>query len=154
MNMTNQDYHRIDSLIVFLSRILYAQWVEVTNSWGLTPPQNKILRILEKSGNQPISKLSDAIACAKSNLTGVIDSMVMRGLVRRIRSRKDRRIIQISLTEKSKKLLSSIPPWSEIYRHSLTTKLDESEAKTLIKILEKLISFYKNTNHENIKEEK
>jgi DNA-binding MarR family transcriptional regulator len=112
------------------------------------------LRILEKSDNQPINKLSNAIACTKGNLTGVIDSMVERGLVRRMRSRTDRRVIQIGLTEKAKEVLSSIPPWSEIYRHSLTTKLDEREAKTLNKTLEKLISFYRNTNHKNIKEEK
>jgi len=60
---TSKDFQKIDSLIVYLSRVIYAQWSAVTSEWGLTPPQNKILRILERSGNQPISELSNALAC-------------------------------------------------------------------------------------------
>lgn len=141
--MSVENYQRIDSLIVYLSRIIYAQWTKITAEWDLTPPQNKILRILDRSGNRPINQLSNILICAKSNLTGVIDSMVKKGLVRRVRSRKDRRIIQISLTEDAKKNLSSLPPWSEIYRDSLTHELTKKEIKILRDLLEKLYSLYK-----------
>jgi len=143
-----KDYQKIDSLIVYLSRIIYAQWSAVTADWKLTPPQNKILRILGRNNNLPINELSNALSCTMSNLTGVIDSMAKRGLVRRVRSRKDRRIIKISLTEKSRKLLSSIPSWSEIYRYSLTPKLRKGEKKTLKTLLEKLYSLYKQSSEE------
>lgn len=138
-----EDYQEIDSLIVYLSRIIYAQWTAVTAEWGLTPPQNKILRILEMKNSQPINELANTLVSTKSNLTGVIDSMVKRGLVRRVRSRKDRRIINIGLTEKSRKLLRSIPSWLEIYHYSRTPKLDRRERRILKALLEKLYSLYK-----------
>ena len=142
VNCYQKDCNRIDSLIVSLSRIIYAQWVSVTAKWGLTPPQNKILRILREKDSQPITELGKTMSCTKSNLTGVIDSMVKRGLVRRVRNPKDRRILQINLTERSKRMLLSIPAWSEIYRYSLTSKLKEMEVSTLKTILEKLFSLY------------
>jgi DNA-binding MarR family transcriptional regulator len=143
----------VDSLIVFLSRIIYAQWTEVTAEWGLTPPMNKILRLLERRDQQPINELSEAMSCTKSNLTGVIDSMVERGLIRRVRSRLDRRVITITLTEKSRTLLRSIPPWSEIYRNSMTSRLSAREVRTLKTLLAKLHSLYRSST-ERQKEER
>jgi DNA-binding MarR family transcriptional regulator len=141
-------------LIVHLSRIIYSQWTAVTADWDLTPPQNKILRILGEKNSQPITDLGNAMSCTKSNLTGVIDSMARRGLVRRVRNPQDRRILQINLTEKSKRILSSIPGWTEIYRDSLTHKLKEKEVSVLKAILSKLYTLYsksqKRTRRKNV----
>lgn len=66
--------------------------------------QGKILYVLWQKDNIPIAELSKSVGLAKTTLTSMLDRMEASGLIVRTRSREDRRLILISLTDKAGKL--------------------------------------------------
>lgn len=67
---------------------------------NLTFPQGLVLSFLETEGTVPISALADLTGSANSTISGVVDRLERMGLVRRIRSLTDRRVIYVETTEK------------------------------------------------------
>lgn len=66
---------------------------------NLTFPQALVLSILEGQGRQPISSLAETTGSANSTISGVVDRLERMGLVRRVRSESDRRVIYVETTE-------------------------------------------------------
>jgi len=67
---------------------------------------------------RPMSEVAATVGCGPSNLTGIIDKLEARGLVKRRPSRSDRRVKEVSLTRAGqafrKRLLARIrepAPW-------------------------------------------
>lgn len=67
---------------------------------NLTFPQTLVLTLLDSDGPMPISSLAKATGSANSTISGVIDRLERAGLVRRVRSEQDRRVIYVEVTEK------------------------------------------------------
>ncbi|WP_394848284.1 MarR family transcriptional regulator [Pendulispora brunnea] len=76
---------------------------------SLTGPQLTVVKMLEHMGDLSLSELSDAIRAQNSTVTGIVDRMEREGIVERVRSTDDRRVVRIHLTEKGNKLASEIP---------------------------------------------
>jgi len=70
------------------------------NNQCLPISQCNILFLLHTLGILTMSEISKRLSINKSNLTPLIDKLISENLVERIPGEKDRRIIQISLTEK------------------------------------------------------
>ena len=62
---------------------------------NLTYPQSIVLAILEADGPMPISTLAEAAGSANSTISGVVDRLEKMGLVQRVRSDSDRRVIYV-----------------------------------------------------------
>jgi len=71
-----------------------------------------VLKVLKKRGELPMSKISSRIHISKSNMTLLIDKLEEKGLVERIPDKKDRRVINIVLTEKGNNLLTNLRKYS------------------------------------------
>ncbi len=69
-------------------------------SMRLTPSQFDVLATLGDTEGMTCSELSEATLVTKGTLTGVLDRMEAKGLIRRDTSRDDRRCIKIQLTSK------------------------------------------------------
>jgi len=76
---------------------------------SLTGPQLTVVKMLEHMGDLSLSELSDAIRAQNSTVTGIVDRMEREGIVERVRSTDDRRVVRIHLTDKGNKLASEIP---------------------------------------------
>ena len=79
--------------------------------WDLSPSQFNILNLLEEQpeGFSQIS-LSRQLIMHRSNITGLVDRLEGRGLVRRVENPRDRRAFNVVLTPAGKKLIRSIQP--------------------------------------------
>lgn len=66
----------------------------------LTPSQFDVLVTLGDTQGLTCSELSEQTLVTKGTLTGVLDRLVLKGLVRRETIRKDRRSTKVSLTAK------------------------------------------------------
>lgn len=66
--------------------------------------QGRILFVLWDSDNIPISELSKNTGLAKTTLTSMLDRLEQSGLVRRVFDPSDRRKVNITLTEETRKL--------------------------------------------------
>jgi MarR family transcriptional regulator, organic hydroperoxide resistance regulator len=111
---------------------------ELARRAQLTGPQLTVVKILESIGDLSLSELSDKIRAQNSTVTGIIDRMEREGLVQRVRSTEDRRVVHIRLTDKGAKLAREIPiEPMEIFRSALES-LTAQEMRDLMKILSKV----------------
>lgn len=63
----------------------------------ISPPQGIVLRFLDQP--RPMGELAAMMHCDNSNMTGIVDRMEERGLVRRASAEGDRRVKLIELTD-------------------------------------------------------
>src|ERR671925_884889 len=91
-------------------------WLMVTNKqrlfamaqeFDLAPQQMIALRMLG-AGPRKMSELAQSLFCDNSNVTGIVDRLEERGLVRRTASEGDRRVKLLVLTEEGEFMRSEI----------------------------------------------
>src|SRR3954462_5836216 len=87
-------------------------WLTVTNKqrlfamaqeFELAPQQMFALRMLA-SGPRKMSELAEALFCDNSNVTGIVDRLEERGLVRREAREGDRRVKLLVLTKEGERM--------------------------------------------------
>lgn len=111
---------------------------ELARRADLTGPQLTVLKLLEQFGDLSLSGLSERIRAQNSTVTGIIDRMEREELVVRERSKEDRRVVYIRLTDKGRELAREIPVEPmEIFRSALES-LNGDEMRTLLRIMTKL----------------
>ena len=104
----------------------------------LTGPQLTVVKLLEAFGDLSLSELSDKIRAQNSTVTGIIDRMERENLVTRERSKEDRRVVYIKLTQKGCDLAREIPVEPmEVFKSALET-LSQQEMKDLLRIMTKV----------------
>ncbi len=121
---------------------------ELARRVQLTGPQLTVVKILEGIGDISLSELSDKIRAQNSTVTGIIDRMEREGLVQRVRSTEDRRVVHIRLTEKGEKLARGIPVEPMVIFRSALGSLTAQETRDLLKVLTKLAKRVKAIVHE------
>jgi len=103
----------------------------------LTPSQYYILKLLWEKDKRPFKDLAEELICSRATITGIIDNLEKKGLLRREVNLKDRRSILAALTEKGLALKSSTPDVSSIFS-SCCSGLSNQEFRQLGILLEKL----------------
>lgn len=79
-------------------------------SAGLTFSQYGVLDILFHLGPLPLGQIAEKILKSEGNMTTVVDNLERRGLVKRERKERDRRVVTLSLTEAGRKVIEEILP--------------------------------------------
>ena len=77
---------------------------------GLTASQQAVLFFLMRRDGAPISAIADALRMGKSSLTGLIDRMANRGLVRRQQSAEDGRSFEIFIEDAGRRIAEATLP--------------------------------------------
>ena len=98
MNRADQDACRAWQLLM---KFFFAQRAHLPCSgaeFDLSPIQCHVLHLLEPGRPLPMSRLADTLSCDASNVTGLVDRLESRGLVRRQPSSHDRRVKVLQLT--------------------------------------------------------
>lgn len=73
----------------------------VLRAFDLTNRQYHTLVHLAPGTRRNLTELADLLICDKSNVTGLVERLVRDGMLQRRRSRRDRRYLEVQLTEKS-----------------------------------------------------
>jgi DNA-binding MarR family transcriptional regulator len=117
---------------------LQIRFSRLFRTFGLTPQQYNILRILRGEGRPlPILEIASRMITVVPGITGLIDRLQTAELVVRKRCDNDRRVIYVALASKAIELLDKIdPPLFEMHKQ-LLGHLSEPELTTLIGLLEK-----------------
>ena len=105
---------------------------------GLTPSQYNVLRILRGEGKAlPCLEIAQRMVAVVPGITGLIDRLEALGLVGRVRSSEDRRVIYVQITDKALDLLSRLDkPVDDLHKH-LIGHLTHDELTELVRLLEK-----------------
>ncbi len=106
--------------------------------YDISMPQFNILRILRGAGEAlNVQTVKDRMIERSPNTTRLMDKLIDKGLIDRIRCESDRRVVYVSITKDGLALLSTID--DELDQTSLfPTSLTEKEANTLSDLLDKL----------------
>jgi DNA-binding MarR family transcriptional regulator len=104
----------------------------------LSPAQCHVLHLIEPDRPVPMGQLADTLACDASNVTGLVDRLESRGLVRRRPSAEDRRVKVLVLTRTGCRLRALLldrmtaPP-------AALERLSSREQRALVRILTRLL---------------
>src|SRR3954469_19611243 len=79
-------------------------WIALCTEMDLTPTQGHALRSLDPDQPVAMSSLADAMFCDASNVTGIVDKLESRGLIARQGADHDRRVKQLVVTDKGRKV--------------------------------------------------
>lgn len=82
---------------------------DVRSAYGLTGPQLWALKTLRREGQMTVGRLAAALAVHQSSISILLDRLEKRGLVRRIRGRPDRRVVQVELTSRGASMAADAP---------------------------------------------
>ena len=105
----------------------------------ITAQQYNILRILRGSFPQPLSTLQirERMLEKMSDTSRIVDRLITKGLVKKIVCKKDRRLVDVIITDKGKKLLENLDEHQQ-EMDSILGNLSEEEANTLSNLLDRL----------------
>ena len=106
--------------------------------FDITQQQFNILRILRGAG-QPLSTLQirQRMLDKMSDTSRIVDRLVKKGMVKKSVCREDRRLVDVLLTEKGKKLLQTMDGLND-QMESIFKYLSEDEARQLNTLLDKI----------------
>lgn len=82
---------------------------KVEQETGLTGPQLWVVKILRESSPLKVSELARRMYLHPATMVGLLDRLEGKGLVKRTRSEKDRRVVFIDLTGQGRELVEKSP---------------------------------------------
>ena len=83
-------------------------------STGLTGPQLWALSLLSNDAPIHVSDLARQMYLSSATVVGILDRLEIKGLVTRLRSKEDRRAVNLHLTEKGRDLAVKNPEVAQI----------------------------------------
>ena len=111
---------------------------ELNKKYQVSAPQLNCLLSLYENGPLPPSQIAKHIMVKSSTVTGIVDRLEQKGLVKRFRNSPDRRIITIELTDSGKNLAKNAPPPIQQKIIDGLKKLSKDELDPIIFSLTKL----------------
>ena len=104
----------------------------------VTAQQFNILRILRGAG-APLSTLQirQRMLDKMSDTSRIVDRLIVKGLVKKNICKADKRLVDVNITDKGKKLLTKLDKY-ETEMDAIVGSLTEAEAKSLNKLLDKI----------------
>jgi DNA-binding MarR family transcriptional regulator len=124
-----------------MMKLFFAQRADLpmlASEFELSSAQCHVLHLIEPERPIPMGRLAEALACDASNVTGLVDRLESRGLVRRLPAAADRRVKVLALTPEGARLRATVlermtkPPGS-------LGRLSADEQRALVKILKRLL---------------
>ncbi len=100
----------------------------------------QVMQVLECGDRLNMRSLSDRTGLPLSTLTGIIDKLVEKGLLERVRSQRDRRVVEVIISTGGRKAYSYRTDAYYSQSRQLLSKLTPGEQQQLIKLLAKMMS--------------
>ncbi|KAM3112260.1 MarR family winged helix-turn-helix transcriptional regulator [Phormidesmis sp. 146-33] len=132
--------HGIGYRIKLLSQLLGRKFQERLDRFGLTPFHWVVLCCLWEEDGLATSHISDRLQQVGGTLTGVLDRMAERDLIRRERDAHDRRIWRIWLTQAGQQLQDILPPIGVELREQALQGIDYADREVLSDLLDRMIA--------------
>jgi len=112
---------------------------EIFDSEDITSQQFNILRILRGSFPEPLSTLQirERMLEKMSDTSRIVDRLITKGLVKKITCKDDRRLVDVIITDKGKKMLERLDARQDEI-DGVLGNLSEKDANILSDLLDKI----------------
>ena len=124
----------------YRERVLDRLEQELLSRWSLSWGGFTCLWVLWIWGEMESRRLARQCGIAKGTLTGVVSTLVKRGLVIRRRQPGDRRRVAVSLTPAGLALIRELYPLFNASERALTSGLSDEEKALLARFLRSIMS--------------
>ena len=132
------EYQKSAINLVYTYNWVTERITRIFDEWDITAQQFNILRILRGAG-QRLSTLQirQRMLDKMSDTSRIVDRLVKKGLVKKGVCKMDRRLVDVIITDKGKKLLEKIDEYSD-QMDGIMKNLTEEDARTLNELLDKI----------------
>ncbi len=131
---------RMEDLLLSFRRRIFEACRKDTVQYDLTVPQIEIIRfVIESKLPVPMKMVADHLKITPPSATAIVDELVRKGLIKRIPSPIDRRVICIALTPKAAKFHETMKARKQTIFHEMISRLSQSDRKSLERIITILI---------------
>jgi len=112
---------------------------QVVAEEGITHQQFNILRILRGNHPTPLSTLTirERMIDKMSDTSRIVDRLLWKGFVKKVICKKDRRLVDVTITDKGLKLLERLDRKQDDM-DDILSNLTEKEASNLSRLLDKV----------------
>jgi DNA-binding MarR family transcriptional regulator len=133
------EYQKAAINLIYTYGWLTEKTKELFSVEGITPQQFNILRILRGSHPQPLSTLQirERMLDKMSDTSRIVDRLIGKGLVKKGLCKKDRRLVDITISDKGRKLLEKFDARQDEL-DGILGNLSKKEAVILSDLLDKI----------------
>ncbi|MCB9334693.1 MAG: MarR family transcriptional regulator [Flavobacteriales bacterium] len=134
------EFQKLALNIMFTGNWLSNQSIKSFKPFGISPQQYNVLRILKGQYPQAISvnSITERMLDKNSNASRLVDKLVVKKLVERAVCEKDRRQVDVAITQNGIDLLEEMKDIVESSNIQFSKKITKEEAKIMNEILDKL----------------
>lgn len=132
------EYHKMMVNLIYTYNWVMERSKKFFEKADLTPQQFNILRILRGAG-KPLStmQIRQRMLDKMSDTSRIVERLVKKDLVQKVICKDDRRLVDITISDKGMRLLEELDHYNE-EMDALLSNLNETEAKSLNQLLDKL----------------
>lgn len=150
--MTDDELNFDSIIFKFIDEFKFLFFPEQWSSAFMDYSKNDILVLLfiyrNKSAN--MTEISDYIKAPLNTTTGIVSRLEKKLMIERIRDVKDRRVINIVLTEKSQKFIYEEKKVFQYYFIQVYKELTDEEKDNAVNIFKKVLSILKQEKNKTI----
>jgi MarR family transcriptional regulator, organic hydroperoxide resistance regulator len=108
------------------------------NSNDLNITQYKLLFHLDKEGEQNVSDLAKSVHITNAAVTTITDQLLAEDYITKVRSKTDRRVVNITITEKGREIVNNMKKEQQNKMKEHFRKLTEEDIQHLKRIFKLL----------------
>lgn len=97
-----------------------------------------VVEFLGNEGPHMMRELAEHLALAVNSMTGIVDSLEQKGLVRRQRSEEDRRVIRVELTDSGREIYQFLVEMNLRLFRSMLGALTQDEQEIFLVLFRKI----------------
>jgi DNA-binding MarR family transcriptional regulator len=126
--------------IMYTSRIIEESLHAIFKPYDLSMQQYNVLRILRGQKGNPanLSTIQERMVDKSSNTTRLVDKLIKKGWTKRNVCTKNRRKVEIFITETGLEILKTLDPITEAHNESIVASLNQTELEQLNHLLNNL----------------
>lgn len=136
--------HRYEEVYMFATRKIASMIAEQIKE--ITMEQYFAIRYLKKNSPCTSSELADACGVNRSAITAMVDRLVTKGFVQRIRDEGDRRMVYLESTEAGDRVYLEGEEKIRQLVESYLQELEEDEVEAFVRIYEKIVHIIRKNN--------
>jgi len=127
-------------LITKLIGDLESEFTKKYQKEGFTARQIEYIDTINMLGNPNLGEIAKALKLSKPSVTAIVDKLASKGYIEKFQSDEDRRSFHVHLSAKGKNLVKMHAETHNKIVDMLQDKLDSKDLKSLVRILNKVVS--------------
>jgi DNA-binding MarR family transcriptional regulator len=140
-NIDNKTERQARELMLRMTRIIESIIIPGKHplpDLAVTPREIKVMILLGDKGETTMTELAAAIDAPLSTVTRIADKLERKGLIKRSRSDRDRRIVVVAASEKGQMLHNSMREDQLAVSHKMLELLGSDEREVLLELMAKM----------------